>query len=41
MNSSMSDDFLEWLNECPCNWIRLSDDEHCNSEYQFNEVMLE
>ena len=35
--SSMSDEFLDWLNSCPCQWVRLSDDSEGNAEYSFTE----
>ena len=37
MISSMSDEFLDWLNECHCQWFLIEDDGEGNSEYSFIE----
>jgi len=37
MISSMSDEFLEWLNECPAQWFLNSDDGDGSAEYSFHE----
>ena len=36
--SSMSDEFLEWLNDCPAQWFLNKDDGEGNAEYSFHEV---
>jgi len=36
MISSMSDEFLEWLNSCPAQWFLIKDDGEGHSEYSFN-----
>jgi len=33
--SSMSDEFLDWLQECPVTWHQMKDDRKGNSEYMF------
>jgi len=35
MISSMSDEFLEWLDECPAHWFLLNDDGAGHAEYAF------
>ncbi len=36
-DTSMSEEFYEWLNECPASWTRISDDGEGNCEYSFNQ----
>ena len=35
MISSMSDDFLDWLVQCPVQWILVHDDGKGNAVYNF------
>ncbi len=35
--STMSENFHDWLNECPCHWVRLSNKDN-NAEYSFTEL---
>jgi len=41
MISSMSDRFLEWLDECPAHWFLVSDDGDGSSQYDFIEEQKE
>ena len=36
MKSSMSDRFLDWLDECPAHWFLIRDDGDGHAEYSFN-----
>ena len=36
MISSMSEEFLDWLNNCPNQWFLIKDDGNGNSEYSFS-----
>jgi len=38
MKSSMSNEFLDWLDQCPCLWFLIKDDGDGNAEYSFQEV---
>lgn len=35
MISSMSEEFLEWLDKCPVQWFLIQDDGKGNAEYSF------
>lgn len=38
MISSMNDDFLDWLNNCPAQWFLISDDGKGNAKYSFETI---
>jgi len=41
MISSMSDEFLDWLNECPVQWFLISDDGAGTAKYTFLDDLEE
>ena len=37
MNTSMSNEFYDWLNDCPVQWCRLDHDGDGTADYSFTE----